>query len=379
MPDEINPMRDMGFIHDKQTIVEPEGFLTDCRSTRMLCERYIPDGGKFYDLLDRYDNVTSYVLNRDDTGHSGDVARLVCPFLKAFGATDYEVYKFYRENLVPAKGAADVMGYFMDLMPTFIDTSMFEHASDVLCDEIGIPRGIASSTALELDDTEIPKKECRELRALAKTITDLKMPTAKYEMNVPVEMDPVEVKMVETLDDVFTRKLGGTAAADMIMNMASVGANEKAYTLLDIRKSTQVDLDGTVYIGGDVIDYQAMDLVKDGNGLSLAFNGSEFAVHGSNVAVLSRDCTAAAVLVAEFYSTGIEGVFELVDNWSRDYLKTADCPDRSLMDRMLANNPRSLPKVYRVTRDNAGEVAAESDAYRRRLLGKKKSPKKAKA
>lgn len=217
------------------------------------------------------------------------------------------------------------------------------------------------------------RQECWDLRTMAKEIVELKMPRDKYELDVPLELSSAETRMISALDDIFLNRLSGTAAADMISNTVSVGANEKAYALLDIRKSTQVDLDGTIYVGGDIIDYQVMDLVKDGNGLSLSFNGSEFAVHGANVAVLSKDCTVVAVLAAEFYSTGIQGVFDLVDNWNRDYLKNADCPDRNLMDRMLALNPRKLPEVYRITRGNVGDVAAKSNAFRKRWMYRKKN------
>lgn len=375
MPDEINPMADMGLIHDKQTILEPQGFLTDCDTVRDLCERFIPQGGKFYDLIDRYGIVTSYVLNRDDQGRGADTVRMVAPFLKAFGATDYDVMRFYQEHLTTAGSAKETIKYFIDVMPTFMDSSMYEHATDALCDKLEIPRGMASSTSLDLSDDAcgMTRQECWDLRTMAKEIVELKMPRDKYELDVPLELSSAETRMISALDDIFLNRLSGTAAADMISNTVSVGANEKAYALLDIRKSTQVDLDGTIYVGGDIIDYQVMDLVKDGNGLSLSFNGSEFAVHGANVAVLSKDCTVVAVLAAEFYSTGIQGVFDLVDNWNRDYLKNADCPDRNLMDRMLALNPRKLPEVYRITHGNVGDVAAKSNAFRKRWMYRKKN------
>jgi energy-converting hydrogenase A subunit R len=117
-----------------------------------------------------------------------------------------------------------------------------------------------------------------------------------------------------------------------------------------------------------MIDYQAMDLVCDSGGLAMSFNGSEFAVHGCNIAVLSRDCTVAAVLVQEFYNEGIEAVFDLVGNWNRETLKKADCPDRCLMDAMIAANPKKLPEVYIINNSNVKDIAEKSNAYRKKLL-----------
>lgn len=373
MPDEVNPMADLGLLHDKQAVLEPQGFLTARNAARDLCERFIPKGGKFYDLIDRYVLVTSYVLNRENRGRATDTVQMVAPFLRAFGVADYDIMEFYRQNLTPVGGAKETVRYIMDMMPVFMDSCMYEHAMDVLCEKLGIPGAVAGSTNLDLSDRtcDLPRQECWDLRTIAKDVVELPMPRDKYELHVPLELSAAETRMIAALDDVFLNKLNGTAAAEIISNTTSMGANEKAYTLLDIRKTTGVDLDGTVYIGGDLIDYQVMDLVKDGDGLSMAFNGGEFAVHGANVAVLSKDCTVAAVLTAEFYSSGIQGVFDLIDNWNREYLKTADCPDRNLMDRMLALNPRKLPEVYRVTRSNVGEVSARSDAFRKKRASEK--------
>ena len=45
-------------------------------------------------------------------------------------------------------------------------------------------------------------------------------------------------------------------------------------------------------------------------------------------------------------------------------------PDRNLVNEMLRRHPKKLPEVYRVTRDNVDELAAKSDAYRKKLFKK---------
>ncbi len=122
-----------------------------------------------------------------------------------------------------------------------------------------------------------------------------------------------------------------------------------------------------MYVGSEVTDYQCLDLVRDGGGVAVSFNGSEFAVRGSNIAILSKDSTVVAVFAAMFYDRGIEAILDLAENWNRDHLKRCDFPDRALLDRMLAAHPRKLPEVYIVDRDNVDEVAARSDAYRKKM------------
>lgn len=369
MPDEINPMQDMGLTHDKQLICEPQGFLVRNDCARMLCGHFIPRGERLYDLIDRYDNITSYVLNRTDVGHSADAIRMVAPFLVAFGASDYQAEKFYSENMKLMADAPQVVSYFRDVLPSFYDSCMYSHAADALCSLTGLARESVGCTQLELDSaaSDMSWDERSMLRKIAAEIADLPLPTTRYRLNVPMTLSKDEVDMVEALDDVFVRRLQGTSAYDMISEMPAVGANEKAYALLDIRKTTQIDMDGTAYIGGETIDYQALDLVKDGGGLAIAYNGSEFAVHGANVSVISESSLAGAVLVEQFYDTGIEGVYDLIDHWNRDDLKAyTRYPDPGLMEAMLKEP--ELPMVRRITKDNVTEVASESSACRKAIM-----------
>lgn len=368
--DEVNPMAEMGFVHDKQLIIEPQGFLTPADTVRAAACEFIPRGGKIFDALDRYNLVTTYVLNRDGADTSTDSVKLLTPFLKAFDVTDYALRKFYDDKLPLMKNAAKVMDYFNDLLPTFLDSRMYEHAAYSLGEKLGIPASAFSTSSLSLDGTRFTHGTDKAVREDAADIARMDISTANYELNVPIELDDEEVNMISMLDTLFQKKYPKCECGDVIQSTGAVGPNEKAYALLDIRKGTQVDLDGTAYIGGERIDYQVLDLVKDGNGLAMSFNGSEFAVHGSNVAVLSDDCTVAAVLVAKFYDTGIQGVFDLIENWNRKNLEKSEFSFNPLVRDLLKNHPRRLPEVYRITHDNVEEVARKSDAYRRKMTSK---------
>jgi len=363
---EYDPMEELGLIHDKQLICNNQGFLQMNNSTRDVCNRFIRDGDKFYDMLSRYEDVISYVLNREGD-KAGHMTKFAAPFLKAFGTTDYGMYQCCKESMKLMPEAKRAIKYLSNLLPTFLSTSSYEHNIMALCDELELPITMCDYAQLQLDSYDTHRSEARAMRDLASKITSLRLPRMQYELNVPISLPDDEVQMIDLLDDVFLKKVPDMEFGAILRDTKSIGTNEKAYALLDIRKRTMVDFDGTAYIGGDLIDYQAMDLVRDGGGLSMAFNGSEFAVHGCNVAVLSRDCTVAAVLVQEFYNEGIEAVFDLVSNWDRDALKKRECPDRHLMDAMLEANPRKLPEVFVINKNNVAEIAKKSDKYRKKL------------
>ncbi|MDR0309862.1 MAG: hypothetical protein LBH88_03805 [Candidatus Methanoplasma sp.] len=364
---EYDPLAEIGLMHDKQLVCSCRGFLQLNNSSRDLCQRFIPKGDAFYDLISRYDDMVAYVLNRSD-GRSGNTVRFIAPFLKAFGITDYAAMEHCRNTLNIMPEAKRVMKHLTDTLPTFITTSSYEHNVMNLRDQLDIPSTVVDCTDLSFDDNLISRHEAKAVREMAGRITGLRVPRHEYKLNVPVKLKQDEIEMIKTLDEIFNDKIRELSASEIMRNMRAVGANEKAYFLIDLKKRTQIEFEGTAFIGGDITDIYALETVCDRGGLALSFNGCDFAVRKSNVAVMSRDCTAAAVLVQEFYNEGIEAVFDLVENWNRETLKKKDFPDPYLMSAMLESNPKKLPEVHIVNRDNAEEIAQKSEAYRKKIL-----------
>ena len=365
MADEVDPMRDLGLVHDKQVILEPQGILTPSNTTRDLMEHFIPEyGGKLFDLVDRYDAITTLILN--NSGTDNGALRYLAPFLKAFDVTDYGVYRYFNENMPVTPGAPEAMRYLMDTMPLFFDSMMYEQAADVICDKTGVPIDVAGSTPLHLDDVKMKPAEAREIRGMAKEICKLRVPKDTDDGSLELTSD--EVKLVQKLDEIFQTRLKDGAARELMQSTEAVGLSEKAYALIDIRKSTQVDVDGIMYAGSDTSDFQVLDLVKESNGLAISYNGSEGAVHGSAVALIDTDCTSLAFIGSVFFDTGVQGVLDLADNWNLDYVRSTEFPDMNLRDRMLELHPKGLPEFYRITEQNALEVSQRSEQVRDKLV-----------
>ncbi|MCL2296069.1 MAG: hypothetical protein FWC29_03180 [Methanomassiliicoccaceae archaeon] len=365
--DEFDPAAELGLIHDKQLVCSCKGFLQLDNSSRCLCERFVHNGDKLYDMIARYDDIVSYVLNRSEV-RSGDTVRFIAPFLKAFGMTDYAAMEHSGRCLKLMPEAKKVLKHLTDTLPTFIVTSSYEHAVLNLCNELDIPREMVDCSEIAFDDFEMSRQEAKAIREMAGMITNLKLPRREYELNVPVKLHQDEVDMVMTLDEILNERLRDMQASEIMTQCRPIGTNEKAHFLISLRKRTQIDFEGTAFIGGDITDIHLLDVIRDGGGLAMSFNGCDFAVRKSNIAVLSRDCTVAAVLVQEFYNEGIEAVLDLVENWDRKTLEKKDFPDPYLMSAMLASNPKKLPEVHIVNKDNADEIAKKSTDYRKKLL-----------
>ena len=362
--DEFDPAAELGLMHDKQLICTCTGFLQRNNSSRDLCSRFIDHGDKLYDLISKYDDLIAYVLNRTD-GRSGNTARFIAPFLKAFGMTDYAAMDHCKGSMRLTDESKRVMKHLIETLPTFITTSSYEHNVINLCNALDIPRAIVDCSDISFDDKEMSKQGARAVREMATTITSLRMPSHEYKLDVPTKLKQEEVDLVMTLDDIFNGDLRDLAGESMMKQSRIVGANEKAYFMIDMSKKMNIDFEGTAFIGGNITDAAALYTINDKSGLAMSFNGCDFAVRNSNIAVLSRDCTPAAVLVQEFYNEGIEAVYDLVENWNRKTLEKKDFPDPYLMRTMLNSNKKKLPEVYIVDKDNVDEIAEKSEKYRK--------------
>lgn len=367
MPGEFDPAEELGLFPDRMLVTNLSGFVLKNNTLRDVCARFIRNGEHFYDVIRRYDSLTAYVLGRDEAT-AGNTVKWVMPFLKANGASDYLLKRTYAETMQVMPGAEDALRYISKLLPTHVTTSLYEHAWIDLAERIDAPLCDVFCSKVDMDSTEFGRGDARRVRELCERITALKIPRIEYELNVPMEVHERDVAIIRTMDDILKEEIPGLPAMGFMESVNAVTSHRKAYQLLDVRKQSSIDLDSTMYIGGEDTDYQCLDLVRDAGGVALSFNGSDFAVRGCNIAILSKDATIGAVFASLFNDRGIEAVLELAENWDRQYLKRCDFPDRNLLDRMLAVHSRKLPEVYAVDKHNVDEVAKISAEYRRKIV-----------
>lgn len=366
MPDEFDPTTELGLPPDRYVVCTAWGFLTRNNDNEDLCKRFVDDGERFYRVLERYDRLSSYVLNREDAT-AGSYYKWCVPFLKAFGATDHLIHKCCTEDMVLMPNAGRTIRYISGMMPTYITTSMYEHGTMEMIERLGCPLCQVADTKLCIDQTMMGRAESRNLRAVAKTISDLDVPENFYELNVPTELLDEDISIIKTLDSIIPDKIADAGAMGLMESTDAMTSHKKAYRMLDIRRLTAIDLDCTMYVGSSSTDFQPMDLVRDEGGLAIAFNGEEFAVRGSNVAILSEDTTAVSLFASMFFDKGPQSAMELAENWNREYLESLEFPDQNLMDTFLRENPE-LPEVYKVDDSNVDEVSKKSDRFRKKLL-----------
>ncbi|MDR0791018.1 MAG: hypothetical protein LBE47_00585 [Methanomassiliicoccaceae archaeon] len=362
---EYNHMEELGFTEDKQTVCSATGFLSSANSMKRMCDRFIRNGGKVFDIMMTYDSMIAFGLNREDR-RSGDMLKTLVPLLKASGVTDSSVYAHFTNNRDILPGS-DVIHYMNGLMTTLIVSESYEHHTMVINESLNLPADGIKCTEVSFDSLDLDKQDAKKLRNMLTNIAKMDIPRISSNPVDRVQyIDQKDQRILETMDDI----VGTIHESDIFYQMESIrpmGGNEKAFAVMDMRRGTGVDLDCTAYIGNNATDYPAMDIISDNDGLAISFNGDAYAVRGSNIAVMSPNPITAAVLISEFYIGGMEAVFDLVNAWDRSKLSKRDHPDRHLMSALLRTFPSKLPDVVIVNDENVEDVIRESERYRRKL------------
>jgi energy-converting hydrogenase A subunit R len=352
----------------------PRIFVTDCEGPiskndnafELTCE-FVPDGGSFFALVSRYDDVLADVIKKPGY-KAGDTLRLILPFLKAFGATEKKMTDFSARNVLLVPGAKDMLTFVRQLMPSFIVSTSYEYYISSLCELTGFPFENTYCTRLNIDKYNVSAEETKRLRKLRREMAALPM------IEIPENADSVSdfsrrnQETVRRLDKIFWQTIPRMESGRMLREVNPVGGSEKAKAVQDIAEKLRCTLDGMMYVGDSITDVQPLRLVKESGGLSLSFNGNGYAVRESEVAVLSGDATVTSVLAEAFSRHGKEGVFSLVEEWSPSALKKYSVSPE-LRERMSVLFPDGFPQVEKVTEDNLERLKMESSVFRKTVRG----------
>jgi predicted HAD superfamily phosphohydrolase len=218
------------------------------------------------------------------------------------------------------------------------------------------------------DSIKLSRPDSKAIRGIASTIINARLTDEMYSVTQSPYLNKFDSKLVDMVDDEYIKKTSKMEFNDQLRKDIRIAGNEKAYAILELCRKKEIEMGATIVVGSDESDYPALDLVRDSDGLALAFNGTEYAVRGSNVAIIDENPITVAVLSMEFYNGGIESVYDMIDHWTIDELRARPCADRNLMNMFLAQFPERLPEVYKVDDDNLKDVTVKSAAYRKRII-----------
>lgn len=349
-------------------------FISDCEgpiskndNAFEITSTFVPNGDKLFTVISRYDDVLADVVKRPHY-KAGDTLKLILPFLKAYGVTDRKMQEFSAQNLVLIQNAKETLRHARRIANAFIVSTSYEHYIKALCSILHFPYKNTYCTKLHVDRLHMPEKEKTKLKKIAQEIA--LMPTLEIPANTKSLTDFSEktLREIRRLDEIFWKEIIDMESSRIFSGVNPVGGSEKAKSIEDAVERSSAKLADVMYVGDSITDEQAFRLVKENGGLTVSFNGNEYAVENAEIAVLSATGIVTAVITDVFCRFGKQEVLSLAEKWNRRTLVESHV-NRNLLSILFKLYPKELPKVKIITSENMKALAKESSELRKKVRG----------
>ncbi|MCD6325231.1 HAD hydrolase family protein [Candidatus Bathyarchaeota archaeon] len=348
-------------------------FITDCEGPiskndnafELTCH-FIPDGDRFFTLISRYDDIQADIVKRP--GYKpGDTLKLILPFLKAYGATNEKMKAYSSQNILLVPGADETLRFVSKIMPSFIVSTSYEHYIAALCDAIGFPKENAYCTKVNIDEYVLCEDEIKRLKELRKEISEMPMLEIPEDASAFEDLSKEIQHAVRRLDEIFWEEISQMKAGRMLQEVNPVGGFEKANAVKEIIEKTRSELSNVIYFGDSITDVDPFRLIREGGGLTVSFNGNQYAIREAEIAVMSHNTIIISILADLFRKIGKEGIIQLAEEWSPSSLKEICEP--SLLMNLQSLPIDKTPRVERITPENMSRLTRESSAFRKTVRG----------
>ncbi len=251
----------------------------------------------------------------------------------------------------------------------FIVATSYENYISAVCDAIGFPMENTYCTALDMDSIKMEPWESDLLKRYAQEISRMELMEIPEGAKTVDDFSATDRETIRRLDEIFWEDLTDLSAYQLILEVNPVGGEEKASAVLDIRRRTGIGLEDTLYIGDSITDVQAFQLVREGNGLTISFNGNEYALREAEFAIISDNTVITSVLAEAFHKAGMEGINTLAEDWTMKTIRSSGLVNEYLMREFEKMFPENLPTVAKVTPQNMTTLTRQRLAFRRSVRG----------
>ena len=346
-----------------------------------LSAQYLPNGDNFFTLLSKYDDILADVLRRKNYG-AGDTLKLILPFLKVYGANNNAIIKYSAENAQLLTNSIETLRFIQSIMPTFVISASYCICLEYISEHIGLPKNNIYCTDLNIDKYELNEKEATRLREIAEEIgvlieqliksdkelgAFLEIPENASSIDDFAEKDRI---IIEKLDRFFWEDIYNMEAGRMLQEVKVKDSLGKAKAIEEIIEDLKINPQVAMYVGDSITDALAFRFLKEKGGLTISFNGNEYALREAEIAIISEDTIVTSILAYIFKNCGIDGVRDITKEWSSEVVKEY-CKDPILKSHIDDSYFSKLPKVELISQKNINQLIEESTNFRKTIRGKK--------
>ena len=349
-------------------------FISDCEgpiskndNAFELATNFIPNGDKLFANISKYDDVLADNLRKP--GYSaGSTLKLILPFFKAYGITDKQMNEFSENNIVLIANSRNTLQHVQAIAEAFIVSTSYEHYIKALCKATEFPYKHTYCTKVSLDKCGITPQEKERLKETAQEITQMHSIEIPPAATTIEDFSPSDQAAIQRFDEIFWNEIPKMFVGKFLVDVVTVGGEQKAEAIRDAVKRLDSDLADVMYVGDSITDVEAFKLVRDNGGLTLSFNGNSYAVKNAEVAVLSESNLVTAVIAELFCKFGKEVAINALQSWGFPALEYSEV-DAALIKQLSGVYSDGLPKAQIVTAQNMESLIKESSEFRKKVRG----------
>lgn len=349
-------------------------FISDCEgpiskndNAFEITAHFVPNGDELFTLISKYDDALADVLKKPSYS-AGSTLKLILPFLKAYDVTDRQMEEFSAQNLILIANSKDTLQHARAVASTFIVSTSYEHYIKALCRALDFPYENTYCTKLSIDKYAVTEEEKMRLREVVREIAQMPMITFPPAAKRIEDFSSTDQETIRRLDTLFWNEIAGMSLGRVFSDVTTVGGSQKAEAIEDAVEGLEAQLSDVMYVGDSITDAEAFKLVRNNGGLTVSFNGNQYAVKNAEVAVLSENSTVTAVIADLFCNVGKQQTLQMLKNWNRETIRKS-AVSQPLLDKLFALYPAALPKVQIVTAENMETLAKESSEFRKKVRG----------
>ncbi len=210
--------------------------------------------------------------------------------------------------------------------------------------------------------------EAKRLKEIREEISVMPMIEIPENAKAVDDFSQREQEIIHRLNEIFWKEISSMESGRMLEEVNPVGGYEKAKAVQDIVEKLDSHVENVMYVGDSITDAPSFQFVKKKGGLTISFNGNDYAIREAEIAVLSGNTIVTSVLTENFNKFGKDNVIKLVREWNPSGLKKHRVTP-VLRKRMLDLYPDAFPQVEIISADNKERLKKESSAFRKTVRG----------
>ena len=356
-------------MHPIQLNTDCEGPLALNDNAFELCRDFLPpDGARFFTQVNCYGDYLADIAKKAEY-KAGDTVKLILPFLKSAGVTNQQIAEYSRQHisLVPRAEGAYPFLHTLNFPLFAISASNCQFAEAVTA-KLGFAPDRVYCTKVDLDSYEMGKGESEELIRLMAEIVAAPAIELPSDAKALEDLDPKVQEAIGRLDKIFGETIPAMDIGRLYREVNSMGGEEKVQALEDSLAKTGLTMANVMYVGDSLTDVPALEKVRAGGGVALAFNANRYALKTAEIIVVADNAWPVALLAAVFQTWGKEGVVELAQSSRPGASKYLVIPE-SMIDSIMMGLDGGNFNLYHPATASRDKYLADSTAMRRRLRG----------